>query len=209
MIHDDQLQERTRQIFAASIAVKQQFAATQLDGVVALAKVCAASIANGGKLLLCGNGGSAADAQHLAAEFLVRLRSHVNRDAIPALALALDTSSLTACGNDFGFEAFYERMTLALGRPGDVLIGLTTSGRSPNVIRALQAARGLKMTTAGLLGCGGGPARDCCDHALVVPSADTARIQECHITIGHALVEMVEDLLLVAGHIQLQPPAAS
>ena len=209
MIHDDQLQERTRQIFAASIAVKQQFAATQLDGVVALAKVCAASIANGGKLLLCGNGGSAADAQHLAAEFLVRLRSHVNRDAIPALALALDTSSLTACGNDFGFEAFYERMTLALGRPGDVLIGLTTSGRSPNVIRALQAARGLKMTTAGLLGGGGGPALACCDYPIVVPSADTARIQECHITIGHALVEMVEDLLLVAGHIQLQPPAAS
>ena len=208
MIHDDQLQERTRQIFAASIAVKQQFAATQLDGVVALAKVCAASIANGGKLLLCGNGGSAADAQHIAAEFLVRLRSHVNRDAIPAIALALDTSSLTACGNDFGFEAFYERMTLALGRPGDVLIGLTTSGRSPNVIRALQAARGLKMTTAGLLG-GGGPALACCDYPIVVPSADTARIQECHITIGHALVEMVEDLLLVAGHIQLQPPAAA
>ena len=209
MIHDDQLQERTRQIFAASIAVKQQFAATQLDGVVALAKVCAASIANGGKLLLCGNGGSAADAQHIAAEFLVRLRSHLNRDAIPALALALDTSSLTACGNDYGFEAFYERMTLALGRPGDVLIGLTTSGRSPNVIRALQAARGLKMTTAGLLGCGGGPALTCCDHPIVVPSADTARIQECHITIGHALVEMVEDLLLVAGRIQLQSPAAT
>ena len=208
MIHDDQLQERTRQIFAASIAVKQQFAATQLDGVVALAKVCAASIANGGKLLLCGNGGSAADAQHIAAEFLVRLRSHLNRDAIPALALALDTSSLTACGNDFGFEGFYERMTLALGRPGDVLIGLTTSGRSPNVIRALQAARGLKMITAGLLGCGGGPALTCCDHPIVVPSADTARIQECHITIGHALVEMVEDLLHVAGRIQLKPPAA-
>ena len=207
MIHDDQLQERTRQIFAASIAVKQQFAATQLDAVVALAKVCAASIANGGKLLLCGNGGSAADAQHIAAEFLVRLRSHVNRDAIPAIALALDTSSLTACGNDFGFEAFYERMTLALGRPGDVLIGLTTSGRSPNVIRALQAARGLKMTTAGLLGCGGGPALACCDYPIVVPSADTARIQECHITIGHALVEMVEDLLLVAGHIKVQPLA--
>ena len=209
MIHDAQLQDRTRQIFEASIAVKQQFVAGHLDGLVTLAKTIAASIANGGKLLLCGNGGSAADAQHIAAEFLVRLRSDVNREPIPAIALALDTSSLTACGNDYGFDAFYERMTLALGRPGDVLIGLTTSGKSPNVIRALQAARSLKMTTAGLLGCGGGPALACCDHAIVVPSAETGRIQECHITIGHALVELVEDILMEAGRLQLQPPASA
>ena len=166
MIHDDQLQDRTRQLFEASIAVKHQFVAGHLGGIVALAKSIAASIERGGKLLLCGNGGSAADAQHLAAELLVRLRPHVNREAMPAIALALDTSSLTACGNDYGFDEFYERMTLALGRPGDVLLGITTSGKSPNVLRALQAARGLQMTTAGLLGCGGGPALGWCDHAI-------------------------------------------
>ena len=209
MIHDDQLQDRTRQLFEASIAVKHQFVAGHLGGIVALAKSIAASIERGGKLLLCGNGGSAADAQHLAAELLVRLRPHVNREAMPAIALALDTSSLTACGNDYGFDEFYERMTLALGRPGDVLLGITTSGKSPNVLRALQAARGLQMTTAGLLGCGGGPALACCDHAIVVPSNETGRIQECHITIGHALMELVEDLLIDSGRIKLRPPASA
>jgi D-sedoheptulose 7-phosphate isomerase len=146
--------------------------------------------------LLCGNGGSAADAQHLAAEMLVRLRPDVNRDGVPAIALAMDPSSMTACGNDYSFEVYFERMTRALGRPGDVLIGITTSGKSPNVIKAMQAARQIGMTTLGLLGGNGGPALAECDMALVVPSTETGRIQEGHIAIGHALMELIEDGLI-------------
>ena len=150
---------------------------------------------------MCGNGGSAADAQHLAAELLVRLRPHVNREGIPALALATDTSSLTACCNDYGFEVYYERMTCALGRPGDVLIGISTSGKSPNVVRPLRAAREKGMVTIGLLGGDGGPALAECDLALVVPSTVTGRIQETHIAVGHVLIEPVEDLLLEHGYL--------
>lgn len=174
---------------------------TQADIIVRMAEVIYQSVRQGGKVLLCGNGGSAADAQHLAAELLVRLRPHVNREGIPALALATDTSSLTACGNDYGFEVYYERMTRTLGRPGDVLIGITTSGRSPNVIRALRAAREKGMVTIGLLGGDGGPALVECDLALVVPSTVTERIQETHITAGHALIELIEDLLLESGYL--------
>lgn len=174
---------------------------THLDTIVRIAEVICQSLQRGGKVLLCGNGGSAADAQHLAAELLVRLRPHVNREGIRALALATDASSLTACGNDYGFEVYYERMTRTLGRPGDVLIGITTSGRSPNVVRALRAGREKGMVTIGLLGGDGGPALAECDLALVVPSTVTGRVQEVHITVGHALMELVEDLLLERGYL--------
>ena len=182
-------------MFAASIAVKQEVMESQVEIVVQMAELISRSLQNGGKLLLCGNGGSAADAQHLAAELLVRLRPQVDRDGIPALALATDTSSLTACGNDYSFEVYYERLVTTLGKPGDVLMGITTSGRSSNIVRALHAARAREMVTLGLLGSGGGDALAECDLALVVPSDTTARIQEAHITIGHALMELVEDLL--------------
>jgi D-sedoheptulose 7-phosphate isomerase len=162
--------------------------------VARIAHVIADAVAAGGKLLLCGNGGSAADAQHLAAEFLVRLRPHVNRNPLPALALATDTSSITACANDYEYDAYFERMTMALGRRGDVLVGITTSGRSPSVVRALRAAQAAGLVTVGLLGGAGRPALDFCDAAIVVPSEETGRIQEAHITIGHALLELVEDL---------------
>ena len=174
---------------------------TQADVIVRMAEAIFQSLRQGGKVLLCGNGGSAADAQHLAAELLVRLRPHVNREGIPALALATDTSSLTACCNDYGFDVYYERMTRALGKPGDVLIGITTSGRSSNVVRALRAAREKKMVTIGLLGGDGSPALAECDLALVVPSTITGRVQEIHITVGHALMELVEDLLLERGYL--------
>lgn len=174
---------------------------TQSDTIVRMAEATFHSLRKDGKVLLCGNGGSAADAQHLAAELLVRLRPHINRASIPALALALDTSSLTACGNDYSFESYYERMVFALGKPGDVLIGITTSGRSPNVMRALRAARERGMTTIGLLGGDGGLALAECDLALVVPSSVTGRVQEAHITVGHALMELVEDLLLESGYL--------
>jgi D-sedoheptulose 7-phosphate isomerase len=161
-----------------------------------MAELVCAGLRRRGKLLLCGNGGSAADAQHLAAELLVRLRPEVNREPISALALAADTSSLTACGNDYEFAAYYERMVWALGRPGDVLLAISTSGRSPNVVRALRAGRETGLVTLGLLGGEGGDALKECDLALVVPSSVTGRIQEAHITIGHALMELVEDMLL-------------
>jgi len=164
-----------------------------------MADACIDSLASGGKLLLCGNGGSAADAQHLAAELLVRLRPDVNRHGIPAIALAMDSSAMTACGNDYSYDAYYERMVRALGRKGDVLIGITTSGRSPNIVKALTAGRELGMRTLGLLGCDGGASLAQCDIGLVVPSTETGRIQECHITLGHALMELVENGLLARG----------
>ena len=192
----DQRAESVRELFRRSIELKQKLIEGHADRVVAMADVCVDALFKGCKLLLCGNGGSAADAQHLAAEMLVRLRPDVNRDGVPAIALALDPSSMTACGNDYSFEVYFERMTRALGRKGDVLIGITTSGRSPNVIKALQAARQIGMTTLGLLGGTGGPALAECDMALVVPSTETGRIQEGHIAIGHALMELIEDGLI-------------
>ncbi len=193
-----ELASRVRALFQASIALKQRVMESHAETIVHMARMVHRALEAGGKLLLCGNGGSAADAQHLAAELLVRLRPHVDRHPLPALALALDPSSLTACGNDYGFEIYFERMTRALGRPGDVLLGISTSGRSPNVVAALRAARESGLVTLGFLGGTGGLALAQCDIALVVPSMETGRIQEAHITAGHALMELVEDLTLAA-----------
>jgi D-sedoheptulose 7-phosphate isomerase len=192
---DDRAQN-VRGMFRRSMELKQKLIDDHADRVVEMADLCIGSLCKGGKLLLCGNGGSAADAQHLAAELLVRLRPDVNREGVAAIALAMDASSMTACSNDYSFEVFYERMTRALGRPGDVLIGITTSGKSPNVIKAMQAARQMGMKTVGLLGGTGGAALAECDLALVVPSTETGRIQEGHIAIGHALMELIEDGLI-------------
>ena len=188
-----------KSLFARSIAIKQNVLAHHCGSIVAMADICIGSLSGGGKLLLCGNGGSASDAQHLAAELLVRLRPDVNGAGLPAIALALDMSSLTACGNDYSYEVYFERMTAALGRPGDVLIGITTSGKSMNVIKALKMAHALGMKTLGFLGGSGGAALEHCDAALVVPSTETGRIQEVHITAGHALMELIEDGLLESG----------
>lgn len=191
--------EQVRDLLRRSIALKERLIAGHAGRVVEIAELCAASIARGNKLMLCGNGGSAADAQHLAAELLIRLRSSVERPGLPALALATDTSSLTACGNDYDFESYYARMAGTLGQPGDVLIAITTSGRSPNIVRALQAARAKGVKTVGLLGGDGGAALQHCDLALIVPSSETGRIQEAHIAIGHAVMELIEDRLISAG----------
>ena len=192
----DHRADTVRDLLRRSIELKQRLIADHADQVVAMADICIESLCGGGKLLLCGNGGSAADAQHLAAELLVRLRPDVNREGVPAIALTLDPSSMTACGNDYSFEVYFDRMTRALGRPGDVLIGITTSGRSPNVIKAMQAAGQIGMKRLGLLGGNGGAALVECDVALVVPSTETGRIQEGHIAIGHALMELIEDGLI-------------
>ena len=154
------------------------------------------SINNGGKLMICGNGGSAADAQHLAAELLVRLKPLNNRRALPALSLAQDVSTITACGNDFGFEDLYARVLEGLGSSKDVLLVISTSGNSENIYRALLAARKLDIKSFGFLGSGGGRCLELCDKAFIVPSNNTANIQEAHITAGHALMSLIEDSII-------------
>lgn len=202
------LAARTRALFEESIAAKQAtLQGDHLETLAAMAERAAAALAGGGRLLLCGNGGSAADAQHLAAELLVRLRPKNNRQGLPAIALAMDSSTMTACANDYGYDLLYARMVETLGRPGDAVLGITTSGKSPNVIRAFEAARRLGMSTLGFLGAGGGPALPYCDIAFCAPSTVTGRVQEIHITAGHALMEMIEDLLLESGYLTLAAPA--
>ena len=156
------------------------------------------------KLMLCGNGGSAADAQNLAAEMLIRLRPKNNRIGLPAITLAQDTSTITACGNDFGYNNLFERMVQSLGQNGDILIAITTSGNSDNIILAMKQARKMGIKVFGFLGCGGGKALELCDEAFVVPSYNTGRIQESHITAGHALMEYIEDKLIEDGYMVLE-----
>jgi len=176
-----------------SAALKRRLAMELAGPVIAVVVACEASLRAGGKIFFCGNGGSAADSQHLATELLVRLRGHVARESWPAIALTQDPAMLTAAGNDFGFEEVFARPLRGLGRAGDVLFGITTSGRSANIARALETARGMGIVTVGLLGGDGAPALGHCDHVLLVPGAETARIQECHITLGHAILELLED----------------
>jgi D-sedoheptulose 7-phosphate isomerase len=187
--------ERYAIMMRRAAELKRRIAVELADAVIAVVGVCEASL-RGGKLMFCGNGGSAGDSQHLATEMLIRLRGSVERPSWPALALTMDPSMLTAAGNDYGYERVFERPLRGLGRAGDVLFGITTSGRSPNVVRALQAAREMGIVTVGLLGGAGQPAMDCCDHVLLVPDKETARIQECHIALGHAVLELLEDRLV-------------
>ncbi len=198
------LTERARQQLEESIELKKQILTSDyLDTLVSMAETIVQSLSKGGKLMLCGNGGSAADSQHLAAELLVRLRSQTNREGIPAIALAVDTSTITACANDYGFECLYERMVQALGRKEDVLLGLSTSGRSMNVILALKEARRKGIATLGLLGGDGGQTVEACDRALIVPSKDPNRVQEVHIAAGHILMDLIENLMIEKKLIKL------
>lgn len=151
------------------------------------------SIASGGKLLLCGNGGSAADSQHIAAEFTGRFIK--DRAPIAALSLTTDTSALTCISNDYNFEDVFSRQVMALGREGDVLIGISTSGNSSNIVRAVDASKKLGIITIGLLGRDGGALAKLCDLSIIVPSVVTARIQEAHILIGHSICGGVESEL--------------
>jgi len=197
------LGSKARSMLQESIDVKSRIMVDHTDTLVHMADHVARSIEQGGKVMACGNGGSAADAQHLAAELLVRLRPDVNRQGLPAIALTMDSSSMTASGNDYSFEAHYERMTRALGKPGDVLVGITTSGRSSNVVRALHSARDTGIVSIGLLGGDGGDALAECDLALVVPSTVTGRIQESHTAVIHVVMELVEDILLESGYLKI------
>src|SRR6202171_2682625 len=149
----------------------------------AVLQILERSLRRGGKLLLFGNGGSGADAQHIAAELVIRYKT--DRPPIAAIALTTDTSALTACGNDLGFDALFERQIEALGRKDDVAIGISTSGKSQNVLRGLRQARTMELQTVGLAGGTGGEMPSLCDAVIIIPSPVTARIQEMHITIGH------------------------
>jgi D-sedoheptulose 7-phosphate isomerase len=161
--------------------------------IVEASEMCIRCLRSGGTLLLCGNGGSAADAQHLAAEFTGRYLRR--RDAWPAIALSTNTSAVTAIGNDYGFEEVFARQVAAYGRPGDVLVAISTSGASPNVVRAAEVARERGLKVIAMTGGSGGKMRDLADIHLNVPSNSTPRIQESHILVGHVLCALVEDAL--------------
>jgi len=181
---------RFQEAVAESISLKKRFAAEQGESVVAAAQKIAAVFQAGGKLLLFGNGGSAADAQHLAAEFVNRFQ--VERPPLAALSLTTDTSVLTAVANDYDFLQVFAKQVRALGRPGDLAWGISTSGSSPNVVEGLKAARELGLSTLALSGRDGGPVAAAADLPLIVPSRNTPRIQEVHITIGHVLCDLVD-----------------
>ena len=194
------IKNKVLKTFEDSIFVKQQIIGnSSYEVLIEAGDIIADSISSGGKLLLCGNGGSAADAQHLAAEFLVRLTSDVNRESIPALSLVQDTSTLTACINDYGSDDIFKRVFSGLSSKGDTLLAITTSGNSKNIIETLKLAKERGIFSLGFLGNGGGEALSYCDLAFVVPSKITGRIQESHITAGHALLQYIEDSLLEKG----------
>lgn len=159
----------------------------------AATKACITCLQGGGKILLAGNGGSAADAQHIAGEFVSRFA--FDRPGLPAIALTVDTSILTAIGNDYGYEKLFTRQVQALGNKGDVFIGYSTSGKSPNIISAFAEARAKGLVCIGLTGNRGGPMRDLCDYLLEVPSSDTPKIQEGHLVLGHILCGLVEQAI--------------
>lgn len=183
-----------RQQLEQSIATMQAVADDERIArtLAEVAMLTAEAMRSGRKLLVAGNGGSAADAQHLVAEFVVRL--HANRPALPAVALTTDSSILTAIGNDFGFEQIFARQIQALAQPGDIFLGISTSGNSPNILCAFRAAVELGVTTIGLSGNDGGQMSSLCDHNIVIPSSVTMNIQEAHLALEHIFCMMVERL---------------
>ncbi|MCS6916211.1 MAG: D-sedoheptulose 7-phosphate isomerase [Chitinophagales bacterium] len=191
--------QQIKEIFQTSVTVKQQVIADDalLERVQRVAEAIVRCYRQGGKVLFCGNGGSAADAQHLAAELSGRF--YTDRDPLDAEALHVNTSYLTAVGNDYGYDQVFSRLVKARGRSGDVLIGMSTSGNSPNVLRALEEARRLGMVTVGMTGATGGKMAPWCDLLLNVPSTDTPRIQEVHMLMGHTICQLVEAELFAAG----------
>ena len=172
------------------MALKQAFFEREMDHIVTQAEDMAERLKRGCRILVCGNGGSAADAQHFAAELSGRYVKE--RRALAGIALTTDSSALTAIGNDYGFESIFSRQVEALGRPGDLLVAISTSGNSPNIIRAVESAKELGLKTLGLLGRDGGKLKDLCDDALVVPNAVTARIQEIHLMTYHFWCEAID-----------------
>jgi D-sedoheptulose 7-phosphate isomerase len=190
-----------RAYFEGSLEAKRRALASEpcLAAIAATARAVAAALAGGKKVLLCGNGGSAADSQHVATELVVRLRADRPRRALPAIALSTDTSLLTACSNDFSFDEVFARQVEALGAPGDVLWGISTSGNSPNVVRAFEVAREKGLVRVLFSGGSGGKLAALADVAYLAPAADTSRIQELHAAGYHAACFLVEEILFGEG----------
>jgi len=166
-----------------------------MEDIIKAVDLLSACYKGGNKLLLCGNGGSAADCQHIATELMIRLNHHIQRPALPAIALTTDTSNLTAGGNDIGFENVFARNVEGLGIKGDVLLAISTSGNSPNVVKAVEMAHKKGMKVIGFLGGNGGKLKDAVDLPIIIPSSNVQRIQEGHITVAHIICELVEDKL--------------
>ncbi len=166
-----------------------------IDDIISAANILVDAYKNGKKLLLCGNGGSAADCQHIATELMIRLNHKINRPALAAIALTTDSSNLTAGGNDIGYENVFARNVEGLGNPGDILLAISTSGNSPNVVKAIEMAHTKGMKTIGFLGGNGGKLKPLVDQPITVPSNNTQRIQEGHITIAHIICELTESEL--------------
>lgn len=192
MNQQNSFQHRVSKLVEASIAVKQQLlkSAEVLSAIARTSEILIDALQKRNKALLFGNGGSAADAQHIAAELVGRFG--FNRPALPALALSVNTSCVTAIGNDYGFEQVFSRQLEALAHPGDVAIGISTSGNSANVLHAITTAKKIGVHTVALTGHTGGRLRSIVDHCICIPSAEAPRIQECHILIGHIISELVE-----------------
>ena len=189
------MQQEIRNIIQASIDTKQKLLAdtSLIERIEKVTTVIADAFTNGNKVLFCGNGGSAADAQHLAAEFSGRFYS--DRDPLPSEALHCNSSYMTAVANDYGYDVVYSRIVKGTGKQGDVLVALSTSGNSVNIIKALEQAKKIGMICVGLTGESGGKMKAVCDYLINVPSTDTPRIQESHITIGHIICQLVEQKL--------------
>lgn len=187
------MKERVIKAFEESVDVKRRFVQEHVDRIVQVAYVIAGAFREGHKVLLFGNGGSSTDASHIAAEFVGRY--HRERRPLPAIALATDMAALTCIANDYDYAEIFARQVNAHGQKGDVVIAISTSGNSPNVLKGLEAARELGLTTIGWTGGKGGKLAEMVDYPFVVPSPVTARIQESHITLGHVLCELIEESL--------------
>ena len=190
--------ELARQQILDSAEVKRQLAETMAEQVAKAAQLVVETIQSGHKVLICGNGGSAADAQHFAGEMVGRYKLN-GRAALPALALTTDTTILTCVANDFSYEEVFSRQVEAFAQPGDLIIGISTSGRSQNVLKALEAARSRGSRSLALVGGRGGPISEAADLSLCMPSTDTARIQECHTTVIHTICEIVDAEIGLSG----------
>jgi D-sedoheptulose 7-phosphate isomerase len=188
-------QERASDSIKASIATKQLLLSNQeaIEAIAKVSEILVQAFSQGNKVMLFGNGGSAADSQHIAAEFVGRFA--FDRPALPALALSVNTSCVTAIGNDYGFDQVFSRQIEAIGRAGDVAIGISTSGNSANVLRGLETARKLGIHTVAFAGCTGGKMKGVAEYCICAPSNETPRIQECHILIGHVISELAEQTI--------------
>ena len=195
MSESSHFEHRVSMLIEASIATKQSMLGNRelVSTMAKVSEILIHALRQGNKALLFGNGGSAADAQHIAAEFVGRFA--FDRPALAALALSVNSSCVTAIGNDYGYDLIFSRQIEALARPGDVALGISTSGNSPNVIKGLSTARKLKLHTVAMTGAGGGALKGMVDHCLCVPSDDTPRVQESHILVGHILSELVESAM--------------